>query len=153
MMHKTIMHRTTTRKHLAFLFTFALGAVVGNLAIPSLAQQAHKPFMITRIYNGPDNVAHSEEVELKFDKEVSKMLPIIGAELHRGAPGRVSVWHQGPSRRYVITMSGHGELEVANGKKIQGETLGWNKARDAGIPIIVDPTLVVGHGGVHWFGS
>ena len=112
-MRYTIM----TRKTLAFLFTFALGAVVGNLAIPTLAQ-SHKPFMITRIYNGPDNVAHSEEVELKFDREVSKMLPIIGAELHRGAPGRVSDWHQGPSRRYVITMSGHGELEVANGKKI-----------------------------------
>jgi hypothetical protein len=107
-----------TRKLLAFLLTFAVGAVVGNLAIPSLAQSAHKPFMITRIYNGPDNVAHSEEVELNFTKEVSKMLPIIGAELHRGAPGRVSDWHQGPSRRYVITMSGRGELEVANGKKI-----------------------------------
>jgi hypothetical protein len=109
-----------TRRLLAFLLTFTVGAVVGNLVIPSLAQ-SRKPFMITRIYNGPDNVAHSEEVEMNFTKEVSKMLPVVGAELHRGAPGRVSDWHQGPSRRYVITMSGHGELEVANGKKIPVE--------------------------------
>src|SRR6185295_10439990 len=83
--------------------------------------QGRKPVMITRIFNGPDNLAHSEEVEMKFTGDVSKMLQVTGAELHRGAPGRVSDWHRGPSRLYVITMSGRGELEVADGKKIPVE--------------------------------
>lgn len=116
------------RRILALLFTFMVGAIVGNLAIPSIGSkfsaggvvnaQTRKPVMITRIFNGPDNLAHSEEVEMKFTGDVSKMLQVTGAELHSGAPGRVSDWHRGPSRRYVITMSGRGELEVADGKKI-----------------------------------
>jgi len=119
------------RRILVLLFTFTVGAIVGNIALPSIGSkfsaggvvnaQARKPVMITRIFNGPDNLAHSEEVEMKFTGDVSKMLQVTGAELHRGAPGRVSDWHRGPSRRYVITMSGRGELEVADGKKIPVE--------------------------------
>ena len=119
------------RRMLALLFTFTVGAIVGNVAIPSIGShfaaqgvvmaQGHKPVTITRIFNGPDNLAHSEEVEMKFTNEVSKLLQVTGAELHRGAPGRVSDWHRGPSHRYVITMSGRGELEVAGGKKIPVE--------------------------------
>ena len=111
------------RRVLAFLFTFAVGALVGNIAIPSLVvmAQSHKPMMATRLFTGPDNLAHSEEVEMKFTGDVAKMMQVTGAELHRGAPGRVSDWHRGPSRRYVITLSGRGELEVADGKKIPVE--------------------------------
>jgi hypothetical protein len=117
---------------LAFLFTFVLGAIVGHVAIPSVGThfaepgvvmaQSHKPMFMTRLYTGPDNQTHAEEVEVKFAAggpgEVSKMLPVNGAELHRGAGGRVSDWHVGPRRQYVITLSGQGELEVAGGKKI-----------------------------------
>ena len=119
------------RRMLALLFTFTVGAIIGNVAIPSIGSpfaapgvvmaQGHKPVMITRIYTGPDNLAHAEEVEMNFTGDVSKMLQVTGAELHRGASGRVSDWHRGPSRRYVITMSGRGELEVAGGKKIPVE--------------------------------
>ena len=113
------MNRTT----LALALTFAAGVIVGNIAIPHgvVMAQARKPMMITRIYTGPDNLAHSEEVEMNFNGDVAKMLNVTGAELHRGAPGRVSDWHRGPSHRYVITMSGRGELEVAGGKKIPVE--------------------------------
>jgi quercetin dioxygenase-like cupin family protein len=113
-----------TRRMLAFLFTFVVGAIVGHLAIPSVGAQAqtHKSMTMTRLYTGPDNQTHAEEVEMKFtsagSNEVFKMLPVNAAELHRGAAGRVSDWHRGPRRQYVITLSGTGELEVAGGKKI-----------------------------------
>ena len=113
-----------TRRTLAFLFTFVVGAIVGHVAIPSVGAQAqtHKALFMTRLYTGPDNQTHAEEVEMKFTpgnpNEVGKMLPVNGAELHRGAPGRVSDWHRGPRKQYVITLSGQGELEVAGGKKI-----------------------------------
>ena len=109
------------RRMLGLLFTFTVGAIVGNMAIPSIGvvrAQTRKPVMMTRIYTGPDNLAHAEEVEMKFTGDVSKMLQVTGAELHRGAPGKISDWHRGPSHRYVITLSGKGEVEVAGGKKI-----------------------------------
>jgi len=113
-----------TRRTLAFLFTFIVGAIVGHVAIPSVGAQAqtHKSMTMTRLYTGPDNQTHAEEVELKFTPgnpaEVSKMMPITGAELHRTAGGSFDDWHRAPRRQYVITLSGRGEVEVVGGKKI-----------------------------------
>ena len=84
--------------------------------------QTHKPVFMTRLYTGPDGLAHAEEIEAKFagsPVEIAKMETVTGAELHRTPPGRVADWHVGPRRQYVITLSGRGELEVAGGKKIQ----------------------------------
>ena len=113
-----------TRRMLALLFTFVAGAIVGRVAIPSAGAQAqtHKSMFMTRLFTGPDNQTHAEEVEVKFTagspNEAFNMGQVTGAELHRGAAGRVSDWHRGPRRQYVITLSGRGELEVAGGKKI-----------------------------------
>jgi len=120
------------RRMFALLFAFTAGAIVGHVAIPSIGghfaqpdvvmAQTHKPVMITRLYTGPDNQTHAEEVELKFTPgnpaEVSKMMPITGAELHRTAGGSFDDWHRAPRRQYVITLSGRGEVEVVGGKKI-----------------------------------
>ena len=121
-----------TRRMLALLFTFAAGVIVGHVAIPSIGThlaepgvvmaQAHKPVFMTRLYTGPDNLTHADEVELKFNPgnpaEVFKMMQVTGAELHRAPGGNFSDWHRAPRRQYVITLSGRGELEVAGGKKI-----------------------------------
>ena len=122
-----------TRRILAFFLTFTAGAIVGHLAIPAigsnfnhndvvLAQNTPRPLMITHLFTGPDGQTHAEEVELKFTPgkpaEVSKMMPITGAELHRTAGGSVDDWHRAPRRQYVITLSGRGEVEVTGGKKI-----------------------------------
>ena len=88
-----------TQRILVLLCTFTAGAIVGHVAIPSIGTrfgepnvvfaQTHKPLMITHLYTGPDNQTHAEEVELKFTPgnpaEVSKMMQITGAELHRTA--------------------------------------------------------------------
>jgi quercetin dioxygenase-like cupin family protein len=121
-----------TRRMLALLFTFTAGAIVGHVAIPSIGAhftepsvvmaQTHKPVFMTRLFTGPDNQTHAEEVELKFTPgspaEVSKMMQVTGSELHRTAGGSVDDWHRAPRRQYVITLSGRGEIEVAGGKKI-----------------------------------
>jgi quercetin dioxygenase-like cupin family protein len=121
-----------TRRMLALLLTFAAGVIVGHVAIPSIGShfaepgvvlaQTHKPAFMTRLYTGPDNQTHAEEVELKFTPgsptEVFKMMQVTGAELHRAPGGNFSDWHRAPRRQYVITLSGRGELEVAGGKKI-----------------------------------
>ncbi len=125
-----------TRNTFALVFTFVAGAVVGEVAgklfIPSTGlpfsastvafAETRQPVKMTRLYTGPDNQTHAEEVELPFSPgrpaEVSKLLPVNAAELHRTAGGNVEDWHRAPRRQYVITLSGHGELEVAGGKKI-----------------------------------
>jgi hypothetical protein len=111
------------RKILAFSLTFTAGAIVGHLTIPSVViAQAHKSVFMTRLYTGPDDQTHAEEVELKFvpgtPAEVSKLMPVTLSELHRTAGGSVDDWHRAPRRQYVITLSGRGEIEVAGGKKI-----------------------------------
>jgi hypothetical protein len=109
---------------LALLGAFAVGAIVGHVATPSgaligVAQaQSHKPTMMLRLFTGPDNLTHAEEVPLDFAGGVSKLRPITSGELHTASPGNVIDWHRAPRRQYVITLSGHGELEVAGGKKI-----------------------------------
>lgn len=114
-----------TRNLLALAFTFALGAIVGRMTLIEndvVLAQAHKPFMMTRLFTGPDMLTHAEEAEAKFtpngNGEGFKLLPVTGAELRRAPAGRFSDWHVGPRKQYVITLSGHGELEVAGGKKI-----------------------------------
>ena len=95
------------------------------LMLPAYGEEPaanHKPVMINHLYTGPDGQTHVEEMEAKFapgaGNDVYKLLTNAGAELHRAPPGRVSDWHTAPRRQYVITLFGHGELEVSGGKKI-----------------------------------
>ena len=87
------------------------------------AAQQHKPVIITRLFTGPDGQTHSEEIETKFapagGNDVYKLMATAGAELHRAPPGRVADWHTAPRRQYVMTLSGHGEIELMGGKKIE----------------------------------
>jgi quercetin dioxygenase-like cupin family protein len=123
---------TAIQKWEDFLMKGKLALVVGSavLSLPLLlpaAQSAEdgarKPVMINRLFTGPDGLTHAEEIEAKFtpagELSAYKLLANSGAELRRAPPGRVADWHVAPRRQYVITLSGHGELEVAGGKKIQ----------------------------------
>ena len=108
---------------LMWLIAVLLIAVVAFVAgAQTTGAQKHKGLFMTHLYTGPDGQTHAEETEAKFapgnGNDVFKMLSTTGAELHRAAAGRVSDWHTAPRRQYVITLSGHGELEVAGGKKI-----------------------------------
>lgn len=97
------------------------------LAIPAQsadsAAQKHKQVIITRLYTGPDGQTHSEEIEAKFapagGNDVYRLMANSGAEIHRAPPGRVADWHTAPRRQYVVTISGHGEIELMGGKKIE----------------------------------
>jgi quercetin dioxygenase-like cupin family protein len=88
------------------------------------AAQNHKPVMMTHLYTGPDGQTHAEEIEAKFTPEASgndlyKLMANSGAVLNRASPGRVADWHTAPRRQYVITLSGHGEVELVDGTKIE----------------------------------
>ena len=91
--------------------------------------QARQSVVITRIFTGPDGLAHAEDIELKLNaRGVSDMLKATGAEFSvrsptAGAkPGSMAAadpgdpgWHTGPARQFVITLSGRSEVEVSGG--------------------------------------
>jgi hypothetical protein len=83
----------------------------------------HKPLIITRLFTGPDGQTHAEEIEAKFapagGNDVYRLMGNANAEIHRAPPGRVADWHTAPRRQYVVTISGHGEIELMGGKKIE----------------------------------
>jgi len=103
-------------------WVIAAALLVIFVLVSGAQTEKHKPVMMTRLYTGTDGQTHAEEMEAKFAasgrNEVFKLLATRGAELHRAAPGSVIDWHTAPRRQYVITLTGHGELEVAGGQKI-----------------------------------
>ncbi len=106
-------------KSISRLFIFT--AVGGSFCLGWLAHaqtQTRKPIMMTRIYTGPDGLAHAEEVEMKLNGNATEMIKATGIEFSRRAPNISGDWHTGPRRQFVITLSGRGEIEVAGGKKV-----------------------------------
>lgn len=95
----------------------------------AVVAQGRKPVVITRIYTGPDGLAHAEDIELKLgSRGASEMLKATGAEFSvrpptAGANPRNTAatdasdpgWHTGPARQFVITLSGSSEVEVSGG--------------------------------------
>ena len=91
--------------------------------------QSRKPVIITRIFTGPDGLAHAEDIELKLGtRGASEMFKATGAEFSVRAPtaganpnNRAASsasdpgWHTGPARQFVITLSGSSEVEVSGG--------------------------------------
>ena len=91
--------------------------------------QGRRPVVITRIFTGPDGLAHAEDIELKLgSRGASEMLKATGAEfsVRPPTPGASSTntapsaasdpgWHVGPARQFVITLSGSSEVEVSGG--------------------------------------
>ena len=91
--------------------------------------QGRKPVVITRIFTGPDGLAHAEDIELNLNaRGASEMFKATGAEFSVRAPtpganpkntGATSPndpgWHTGPARQFVITLTGSSEVEVSGG--------------------------------------
>lgn len=85
------------------------------------AQSSNVP-TITHIFSGTDGQSHIEQIDIGKSGETVHLLPLSGeAELHRGSPGAAGTWHTEHQRQYVVTLSGHGEIEVAEGQKVSLE--------------------------------
>jgi len=77
------------------------------------AQTQHKPFMMQRVYTGTDGLSHVENIELNAQSLMEK---VTGARVGVSQPGSFSDYHVGPERRYIINLTGGGQLQVAEGK-------------------------------------
>ena len=99
----------------------------GNTDHDVAVAQGRKAVVITRIFTGQDGLAHAEDIELDLNaRGATDMFKTTGAEFSvrpptAGANPRNTAatdpsapgWHTGPARQFVITLSGHSEVEVS----------------------------------------
>lgn len=110
--------------------------VFASLAGTASAQNAaanEAPIIVTRIFTGLDGLSHAEDIELKLGpRGISDMLKATGAEFSRrpptpgaephnlsATPADSKLWHTGPARQFVITLTGNSEVEVSGGVHVQ----------------------------------
>ena len=80
--------------------------------------QTPRPIVVTRVYTGPDGQTHLEEVDMKLNGNVSEMMKATGIQFSTRRPS-TQAFHNAPRRQYVITLSGRGEVETSDGKKVE----------------------------------
>jgi hypothetical protein len=96
----------------AFMVGFGLGWAVKDQAVVG-AQAPAKPFMMQRVYTGTDGLSHVESIPLNAQSVLEK---VTGARVNVAQPGNFSDYHVGPERRYIINLTGGGQLQLAEGK-------------------------------------
>ena len=97
----------------AFVVGFGLGWAVKVDRSVVEAQAPPKPFMMQRVYTGTDGLSHVENIALNAQSVLEK---VTGARVNVSQPGSFSDYHVGPERRYIINLTGGGQLQVAEGK-------------------------------------
>ena len=92
-----------------------------------VSAQQRMPVTVTRIFTGSDSQTHAEQVDVKLTPvagqyaqwwEHSQSAKVASSQFVRFAAGFVQDWHPAAARRYVITLTGRGEIELADGTKI-----------------------------------
>jgi hypothetical protein len=97
----------------AFVIGFGLAwAIKGDRGVVG-AQGRPRPFMMQRVYTGTDGQSHVENIELNAQSVLEK---VTAARVNVSQPGSFSDYHVGPERRYIINLTGGGQLQVAEGK-------------------------------------
>ena len=72
--------------------------------------------MFVRIYTGPDNQSHFEDLDvLPPGLESTDLQAVKGISFARRPAGAVMDWHHAPRRQYVIGLGGESEITVGDG--------------------------------------
>jgi hypothetical protein len=70
---------------------------------------------ISRLYTGPDGQTHIESMTLESHPELAALQNATGIIFRSMPPGTFMDWHPAPRRQFVITLSGEGEIGLADG--------------------------------------
>ena len=119
-------------KRLAVSFVVAGVLVAWNVRAERdvVGAQPRKPMVVTRLFTGPDGQTHAETINVKLEQpevtsggrssasELSDIVKVSGLQFRRTSPTYSLDFHTAPTRQYVITLSGRGEVELGDGTKI-----------------------------------
>ena len=97
----------------AFLAGFGLGWTARSDDAAVGAQAPAKPFTMQRVYTGTDGLSHVEQIPLTAESVMEK---VVSMRVSVAQPGAFSDYHVGPERRYIINLTGGGQLQLAEGK-------------------------------------
>ncbi len=70
---------------------------------------------IYRMYTGPDNETHIEELPLSAHPELGELQTVKGLQIQQNQGGRFMDFHQAPNKRWLITLSGEREIGLGDG--------------------------------------
>ena len=94
----------------------------------TVAAADNKPrIRVTRVYSGSDGQSHAEEIDAKLGvpnplgMEQTEELKAVSTNFVRFSANFLEDWHCAHARRYVITLTGRGEAEIAGSRKIPME--------------------------------
>ncbi|MSQ07605.1 MAG: hypothetical protein EXR54_06990 [Dehalococcoidia bacterium] len=73
--------------------------------------------LITRIFTGADGQSHFEELDPANYPNPESLKSITSIRFRVSEPGAFSDWHRESRRNYIITMSGEGEIGLADGSR------------------------------------
>lgn len=115
------MKLTALRFVIAVLAALIILLAYTNRRQTSLAAP-QTPVTITRLYTGPDQLSHIEQVSLNFSPDnESDHLKASSTYVVRVPPNYFEDWHHPGHRRYVVPLSGRAQIEIANGEKVSIE--------------------------------
>jgi hypothetical protein len=106
------------------LVSYAIGAFSFHNDQDVAVADQRDGIIATRIYTGSDGQTHAEKINIPLapsgvSTQLSEMASATGVQFRRQAAHYFEDWHTAPRRQYVITLSGRGEIELTDGKKIQ----------------------------------
>lgn len=74
-----------------------------------------------RIYADADGETHFEDLEFemtnsRWDSNLTDLIPAEGIIFRTSTADQFIDWHNAPARQFVITLSGHAEVEASDGE-------------------------------------
>ena len=74
-----------------------------------------------RIYTDADGETHFEDLDIPVNtpsngSTLSDLIPATGVIFRRSPADQYIDWHPAPRRQFVITLSGHAEVEASDGE-------------------------------------
>ena len=74
-----------------------------------------------RIYADSKGESHFEDIDVPLapgggQSDLSELIPASGVIFRRSPAGQFIDWHPAPRRQFVVTLSGHAEVEASDGE-------------------------------------
>jgi hypothetical protein len=104
----------------AGLGLFLSGALIGGMV--ATADTGTKSMRVVRLYTGPDNQSHFEDVEVPMKDAgrigfLSERVKATGIVFRETAGDYDYDFHTAPRRQYVVNLEGEVEIEVGDGTR------------------------------------
>lgn len=119
------MDRKMNTRHGRAAMTLLVLVTAGGLTLPfetTWAEEGAKMIRVVRIYTGPDNQSHFEDIDVPLKDAgktgfLSELVKATGVMFRMTTGDYNYEFHTAPRRQYVVNLEGEVEIEVGDGTK------------------------------------